>query len=241
MSGKLAYFAATRHPWSCLLFLMPLLIAYEIGIFQLGGTRPDQLRNGADAWLRGGVGSFGLNPLYWTPALVLIVFVVGSVTCRKPRPDEPLTIWIGMGVESIVFAFGLWGVSRGLGPVLDRVGVKLALLNHTDALRQVVTFVGAGIYEEVLFRLLLFSGLIWLMRCAGVVYFMAVPFAALASAVVFAAAHHIGASGEPFDNYAFIFRTVAGVYFALLYQLRGFGVAVGAHAFYDVLVGVCVS
>jgi hypothetical protein len=39
----------------------------------------------------------------------------------------------------------------------------------------------------------------------------------------------------------FVFRTVAGLYFTLLFVLRGFGVAVGAHAGYDVLVGVSVA
>ena len=58
------------------------------------------------------------------------------------------------------------------------------------------------------------------------------------SAVLFAAAHHIGPYGEPFDRSVFLFRALAGLYFGLLYQLRGFGVAVGTHASYDVLVGV---
>ena len=46
---------------------------------------------------------------------------------------------------------------------------------------------------------------------------------------------------EVFDAYVFLFRTLAGVYFAVLFQLRGFGIAVGAHACYDVLVGVVVT
>jgi membrane protease YdiL (CAAX protease family) len=65
--------------------------------------------------------------------------------------------------------------------------------------------------------------------------------AAVFSATVFAAAHHVGPYGEPFDDFVFLFRAVAGLYFAALYQTRGFGVAVGAHACYDVLVGVAVG
>ena len=60
------------------------------------------------------------------------------------------------------------------------------------------------------------------------------------SATVFAAAHNLGPYGEPFHARAFLFRALAGLYFALLYALRGFGIAVGAHAGYDVLVGVLV-
>ena len=40
------------------------------------------------------------------------------------------------------------------------------------------------------------------------------------------------------DSYVFLFRMMAGVFFALLFQLRGFGVAAGTHACYDVLVGL---
>ena len=31
------YLSATRHPWASFLFLLPLLIAYEVGVFALGG------------------------------------------------------------------------------------------------------------------------------------------------------------------------------------------------------------
>jgi len=54
-------------------------------------------------------------------------------------------------------------------------------------------------------------------------------------------AHHLGAHGEPFNGSFFAFRTAAGLYFAALYRLRGFGVAVGAHACYDVLVGLLLE
>ena len=46
------YLRATRHPWACLLFLVPLLFAYELGLLWLGGDNVAAMRNGADAWLR---------------------------------------------------------------------------------------------------------------------------------------------------------------------------------------------
>jgi membrane protease YdiL (CAAX protease family) len=67
---------------------------------------------------------------------------------------------------------------------------------------------------------------------------VALPLAAAGSAALFSAAHHIGPFGEAFDNYVFVFRMVAGIYFAAVYRMRGFGVAAGAHALYDVVVGV---
>ncbi len=236
------YLRATRHPWPCLLFLLPLLLAYEAGVLWLGGTHPEALRNGADSWLRWTLDGFGLSHLYLPPALIVVVFLIWSWLRRWDRPYDCVGLWIGMVMESAGFALGLWGLSRGLGPFLDRLGIRLNCPPSTEAtLGQIITFVGAGIYEEVLFRLFLFSGLIWLLQQVQFSALKAVPLAALASALIFSAAHHVGPFGEALDSYVFLFRTLAGLYFALLYQLRGFGIAVGTHAAYDVLVGVLIT
>jgi len=241
MHEEPGYLQATRHPWPCLLFLLPLLVLYEIGVFWLGGSQPEALRNGADAWLRWGLERFGVRQLYLVPAVLAVLFLGWSWLRRDDRPGDVVSVWLGMAIESVAFALGLWGVSRGLGPLLNNLGIELACPPPSvpPALGQVITYVGAGIYEEVLFRLLLFSllgGLLWLLVPAPLAFLLA----AVASAAFFSAAHHIGPYGEVFDGYVFLFRTVAGFYFALLFQLRGFGIAVGAHACYDVLVGIVV-
>src|SRR5262249_35441562 len=142
----------------------------------------------------------------------------------------------------MLFGVGLWALSRGLPSMLDRLGIRLALDPQPDqTLEQVISFVGAGIYEEMVFRLILYSGLLWVMRQADMSPLIGIPLAALASAPMFSSAHHLGPFGEDFDAFVFVFRMMAGVYFALLYQLRGFGIAVGAHASYDVLVGVVLE
>ena len=61
--------------------------------------------------------------------------------------------------------------------------------------------------------------------------------AVTASALLFSLAHHAGTPGEAFTWFAFIFRWLAGVYFAWVFVVRGFGVAVGTHTAYDILVG----
>lgn len=241
MYRRSTYLLATRHPWSCFLFLLPLLAAYEGGVWLLGGAQAHSLRNGADTWLRWALDHFGLSQLYWAPLLIAGVFFGWSVLRRRDRPADLLGVETGMAIESVGFALGLWAISRGLGPMLERFGIPLQLGPPHVALSQVITYVGAGIYEELLFRLLLYSGLLILLRWLRVWLFVAVIVAALASSALFSAAHHIGPYGESFDNYVFIFRLLAGLYFALLYQLRGFGIAVGAHACYDVVVGVVVA
>jgi hypothetical protein len=237
-----SYFKATRHPWPCFLFLLPLLAAYEVGVLSVGGAQPEALRNGADTWLRWGLEVFGLHQLYAAPALLAGYFLVRSWWRWDDRPADVVGAWLGMAIESVSFALVLWGLSRSLGPALDALGVELDIVGETDdGVAQVITFVGAGIYEETLFRLLLYSGILGALRLLRTPLLLAVPLAALTSATLFAAAHHVGPYGEAFDDYVFLFRALAGVFFALLYQLRGFGVAAGAHACYDVLVGVAVG
>jgi membrane protease YdiL (CAAX protease family) len=85
---------------------------------------------------------------------------------------------------------------------------------------------------------LLFSGLRWLLSKVDVPWPGPTFLAAMVSALLFSAAHNIGPYGETFQPFVFLFRAGAGFYFVALYRLRGFGIAVGAHAFYDVVVGL---
>src|SRR5262249_29693722 len=153
----------------------------------------------------------------------------------------------GMVLESVIFALGLWAVSRLLGPLLLRAGVELGLpvdpggvspaVDASDpALRQGGTYLGAGIYEEASFRLGRVSLMVAILRWIDLPGGLATALAAAASAVLFSAAHHLGPYGQEYSNYLFVFRLLAGLYFALLYQFRGFGVAVGTHACYNVMV-----
>jgi membrane protease YdiL (CAAX protease family) len=236
-----SYLGATLHPWPCFLFLLPLLAIYEAGVIWLGGPSPDALRNGADAWLRWSLQSFGLPHLYCAPLFLILFFLVWSVLRWRDRPDGWIEVWMGMAAESAFYAIGLWLLSRGLGPILDGLGVRLSWTASQQVTGQVITFVGAGIYEEAVFRLLLCLALRGLLAIVATPGWIAWPVVLIVSSLVFAAAHHVGPYGEPFHRFVFVFRALAGLYFSLLYQTRGFGIAVGAHAGYDVLVGVLMA
>jgi hypothetical protein len=232
-----------------LLFVLPLLIVYEVGVMLLGGPNPETVRNGADHWLRCGLGALGLSVAWLPPAILVAGFVVWVTQRTYDRPGDLLGTLSGMALESVVFALGLFAISRALAPLLLQAGVELSVTNPADmdppqlaaaepALRQVVTYLGAGIYEEALFRLGLFSALVFVLQAADLPRAASVLLAGLASAALFSAAHHIGPYGQTYTNYLFLFRLLAGLYFALLFQIRGFGIAVGAHACYNVLVSV---
>ncbi len=241
MTSHLSYLRSTRHPWPSLLFVLPLVIAYEAGVAVLGGPHPENLRNGADNWLRVGLTRMGISWVWLPPAVLLALMAFWTWKRREERPNEVLAVLSGMILESVAFAIGLWAVSRALGPMLEEFGIELTTGPSEPAVGQVITYLGAGIYEEALFRLVLFSCLVRILRLVEVNPLVAVALAAGASALLFSAAHHIGPYGQPYSNYLFLFRLIAGFYFAVLYHVRGFGIAVGAHACYNLMVSIGAS
>ena len=238
-----SYFRATRHPWACLIFLLPLLLIYETCLFLLGGHENLALRNGVDTWFRWVLDVYGFKPFLAAPGIIVMVFLVWSRSRWEDRPTEYVSLYCGMWFESVLFGFGVWAVGVNFSYLADLAGLPLAnaVVVPANAVGQLITFVGAGIYEEFVFRLFLLTGLVAFLKYAFVPAWVATPLAVLGSAVLFALAHHLGPYGEPMDRYRFLYRTTMGVYFALLFWLRGFGIAVGTHTVYDVVVGVRID
>ena len=98
-------------------------------------------------------------------------------------------------------------------------------------------FLGAGIYEELLFRLILLSLVAWGLLRVGIKPWASTIVAALLTSLLFTAAHYVGANGDNFQWFSFVFRFLAGLFFAIVFVYRGFGIAAGSHAAYDLLVG----
>ncbi len=113
--------------------------------------------------------------------------------------------------------------------------LSAALASGLSFIDVVVISAGAGLHEELIFRLIGVGGLSWLL--AGAMGEKRAWIAAvLISSLVFSLAHHLGPHGEPFVFAAFVYRSLAGLFFALVYQVRGLAVAVWTHAIYDVYV-----
>ncbi len=118
-------------------------------------------------------------------------------------------------------------------------------IRSESLLANIVTGIGAGIYEELIFRLILicmlmmlFQDIIKLERRSSIIL------SVLISAALFSAHHHIVfingkiAPAAPFSWTEFFFRTIAGVYFAILFAIRGFGITAGTHIFYDIIATI---
>jgi membrane protease YdiL (CAAX protease family) len=99
---------------------------------------------------------------------------------------------------------------------------------------KLVLSLGAGVHEEILFRLIMVGGGVWLFERVFKRFF-AVALAVVISSVLFSAAHHV-IGGEAFRVGAFVYRILCGLVFATLFQTRGFAVAVYTHALYDIYV-----
>ena len=128
------------------------------------------------------------------------------------------------------------------GPLDNLDGPSAMAIGSSGTVRETVSFLGAGVYEELLFRLLLLPMVGWTLRRWGTGRRPSVFLAVVVTSLMFAAAHYIGQHGEALADIPFwfglLFRFLAGVFFSLLFVYRGFGIAAGTHAGYDILVGL---
>jgi membrane protease YdiL (CAAX protease family) len=226
-----SYWSLSRTPLTSLVFAMPLVLAYEGGVLLLGRGSP---RNGADVWLRQLLDALGFGAYFLLPTLT----VLGLLAWHHIEHDRwrfSPAVLAGMAAECVLWAATLVGLAR----LQDRLWPLAAAAAGWDGvLARLIGFCGAGLYEEVLFRLLLLPLLIWLCERLGASSFTAAILGLVASSLLFSAAHYVGPLGDHFELYSFTFRFLAGMFFAILFVVRGFGIAAGTHAVYDVFVGL---
>jgi hypothetical protein len=225
-----------------------LLVLYEVLAFGLSHGEVSGVRNGADVLLKSLFLMLGGRPGL---AVFGVVLVGGGAALvwrdyRRSGQIHP-RYFVGMAGESIIYAltFGLVAsaLTALLLPGLSFVGPGVepwpALLAEWTLPTQLMISLGAGVYEELLFRVILVSGLAWLATgFFGWRVARANLFAVCLGALIFAAFHYIGPYGEPLRLGSFTFRTVAGLLFSGLYVLRGFGITAWTHALYDVFLAV---
>ena len=244
----IGYWAESRRPMTSLLFITPLLVVYEVGVLVLG---PAALRNGADVWLRELLRLVGFGQYFLLPALTVGILVSWHYTTGKPWR---LTggVFSGMIAECTVLVICLRLLLEAQGALFVAVAGSLTPGDPTPAIapggsgavREAVGFLGAGVYEELLFRLMLLPAAAWALHRVGLPRRRSVVLAVLSTSLVFAAAHYVGGQGETFQLaelafwFGFSFRFLAGLFFSILFLYRGFGIAAGTHAGYDILVGL---
>ena len=206
-----------------LVLIFPLLLVYEIGVLFAGSV------NGADVVTRALFTMLG-RPGYL--ALHAVIAVGFLIWLRRGRRWTTLRFEISAPVilEAALYALTLGAV---IGVVLGRVlGLGISSASVVNAL-------GAGVHEELVFRLAVFGGLVAFAEGSPTLSErprLVVAAALVISAIAFAAAHHLGTYGEPWTLHTFAFRSLAGVAFGLIFWFRSLSHAVYAHVIYDLLV-----
>jgi membrane protease YdiL (CAAX protease family) len=232
----LDYWRQSQRPLTSLVFVLPFLLLYETGVLLLG---QQAIRNGAEVWLTQLLDLAGFEQSFLLPVLVVVV-LLGWHHLTGDRWRVRSGVLFAMGLESAVLGFVLMLIAHLHRPLLHAVPTSILAARGpiTEFFASLVSFCGAGIYEEVFFRLLLLPAVALVIRACGVPLVKSFLWSALATSLLFSAAHHVGAHGEALELFKFTFRVTAGLFFSLLFIFRGFGVVVGTHALYDIFVGL---
>lgn len=243
-----SYWRAVREPRYSISFALPLFLLYEGLAAFVSHSVLAGVRNGADVLLktmfialggRNGLLAFGVLSLGAAVALVV------RDLRRHPGPLSSRVLG-GMMVESLAYAvvFGFVAATLTtllLRPALAVVQGSASPLEHLPLATQLVVSLGAGVYEELLFRVLLVSGLTAAALAMFRVRVLATGIAIVVSALIFSAFHYVGPYGDTLTLPSFTFRAIAGLMFSGLYVARGFGITAWTHALYDVGLSLLAS
>ena len=233
----MSYFIQTRSSFYSFLFTIPLFFIYEVGILFLSKDDILVVRNGADFLMRSILESFGIFGLYGLGAIFLIGFIITYIYFFNDKSNKSIRadyLFI-MIFESVCWALILYFLlSKFMLVLMNPIGKTIT--------QQVTLAVGAGIYEEFLFRVMLISGL------TGIIGFVFLwsekvrkAAALIIAAGIFSAFHFVGDYGDYFSMELFLLRFFAGIVLGVLYIARGFGITAYAHSIYDLIVLIQIT
>ena len=228
----MSYLLKSRTSFYSFLFTLPLFFLYEVNILFLSWDDILVVRNGADFLLRNILESFDIYGLYGLGLVFFLGLLVTYIFFIKEDQKQEVNVnfLFIMLAESM-----LWSVF--LYFLLFKFMVLLMNPVGKTILQQVTLAIGAGIYEEFLFRVLLIAGLSGIL---GFVFMWDKTFkniiAVVLSGGIFSAFHFMGEYGDFFSMELFLIRFFAGLILGVLYMYRGFGITAYTHSIYDLIV-----
>lgn len=200
-----------------LVLIFPVLLAYEVGVLFVGNVA------GADVVTRAMYLALGSRTLYLlVHAAIALLFLLWA---RRGDRWGSLRMEVALPVvlEAAIYAFTL---GAAIQLVLHHV-LHLSLDGNSA-----ISALGAGVHEELVFRLGILCAIVSMMRGSRAAF----PVALIISSLLFAGAHHLGPHGEPFTTHAFAFRALAGAAFGAIFWYRSLAHAVYAHVLYDLVI-----
>jgi hypothetical protein len=240
------YGVLSARPLHILAFLSPLIIVYELGSILYLSDHHGAMIETIRAWkiLSGFFEAFGVAGFYLPGVALATVLLLWHVLERDRWAVRPAVL-LGMLMESIGWVLPLLVLTvlvqrllpGGEGAIQPAAGASgQALLDMPWQARLTIS-IGAGLYEELLFRMILIAGvhlvLVDLCRSGETIGRMA---AVLISTAAFAFYHDVRLADGTVNVAAVAHYLLAGLFFAILYLFRGFGITASVHALFDILV-----
>lgn len=235
------YLSATRTGTYGFLSAIPLILLYETLIISANEGRVAQVRVSSELWLKQWFQFIdGPTTLIMGGVLFVVGFCILMYERKKRIPLRP-SYFIGIVIESGFYAIIVallvsqlvWSLFAAYAPTILLAGAQL---EQESLWMQLALSIGAGIYEELLFRVILVGGLYTILKAILGFRTAAYIVAAVVGALLFSGIHYMGPLGDDFTAQSFLFRFFFGLALNVIYLVRGFGVAAWTHALYDVMI-----
>lgn len=234
MAGSNRYFDYSRTLTYSYLSVLPLLILYEVLLFISQPSSDAEIRLTADLWIKAIFSWTGTDTLYITLFLIVVFGVVVYARERHNLPVIRFSYFIYMVLESTVWAIFIGLViSASVGRLFM---ISASAEGEITMLQWLALAIGAGVYEELVFRVILVAALLFMFQRLFANEWMPSVMAIILGAAIFSGVHYIGAFGDVFTWPSFMFRMLFGLALTALLIYRGFGIAAWTHSIYDVLV-----
>ncbi len=226
------YWRYSRSAYYSAVAALPLLVGYEI-LIVLSQSPYWGIRNAADAWIRTFLMAFDLQAQHLTFVLIGISLALIPIAKSRARGIKLKANYFAlMLAESLAF-------SLVLGIVLQSI-LRLGGLSSggpgSGLMQNLALSVGAGLFEEIIFRVLLLNLLFLLLSPLFKKKVVSAVVAVLLASFLFSLSHYVGTMADTWQLYSFMFRWAAGLLFTVLYFIRGFAITAYTHALYDIWV-----
>ena len=222
----------SRSAYYSVVAALPLLVVYEILVI-LTRSRYWGIRNAADMWIRTFLMAFDLQAQHLTFVMIGIAFaLIPLAKTRSSGVKLKANYFLLMFAEAFAYSLVL-GVA--LQYILRLSGLTTGGPGN-GALQNFALSLGAGLFEEIIFRVLLLNLLFFILSYVFKSKVTTAVISVLAASFLFSLSHYIGSMADSWQLYSFMFRWIAGMLFTVLYFMRGFAITAYTHALYDIWV-----
>ncbi len=230
----------TRTATYGFLSALPLILMYEFLIIVANRGRAGEIRVSSEVWLKEILASMGAQSMHVLAGIIVVIGFGIVIYERKKQIPIRVTYFIGMMIESMLYAVLVaMLVSEIVWRLFDPAALQTGMIVQAeiaDLWTQIALSIGAGIYEELVFRVIVVGGVYLFLHALFGFKSLAYLIAAVSGAFLFSLVHYIGPLGDTFTVASFAFRFLFGLALNVLYLTRGFGVAAWTHALYDIMI-----